>query len=65
VNLLTELLVREEMMAKRKQPNELKVNTVFTPVQDWDARLKRVMELLIRRPYDKDIDNPEGGSENA
>ncbi len=53
------------MMAKRKQPKELKVNIVFTAVQDWDARLKRVLEILIRRPYHKDIDNKKGGSDNA
>ncbi len=65
MNLLIELLVKEKMMVKRKQSKELKVNTVFTPVQDWDARLKRVLEMLIKRSYDKDIDNKEGGSENA
>lgn len=52
-------------MARRKQPKELKVNTVFTPVKDWDARLKRVMEILIKRSCDKDIDNKEDGSKNA
>ncbi len=41
------------VMAKRKQPKELKVNTVFTPVQDWDARLKRVMSLLLHYSINK------------
>ena len=53
------------MMVKRKQPKELKVNTIFTPVKDWDARLKRVLEMLIKRSYDKDIDSKEDGSKNA
>lgn len=35
-------------MAKRKQPSELKVTLTFTPVMDWDNRLKRVMALLLR-----------------
>lgn len=36
------------MMAKRKQPKELKIKLIFHPVTDWDVRLKRVMELLLK-----------------
>ena len=50
---------------KRKQLKELKVKIIFHPVQDWDARLKRVLEMLIKRLSDKDIDNKDGGRENA
>ena len=35
------------MVAKRKQPTKPKVIINFTPVEDWDYRLKRVMELLL------------------
>ncbi|MFC1977375.1 hypothetical protein ACFLWS_03810 [Chloroflexota bacterium] len=52
-------------MKRRQNQKPLKMNIVFTPVQDWDARLKRVMEILLRRPYDKNRDNKEGGGENA
>ena len=37
------------MMAKRKQPKELKIKLIFHPVTDWDVRLKRVMELLLKQ----------------
>ena len=35
-------------MARQKQPKQLKVQVNFTPTVDCDARLKRVMELLLR-----------------
>ena len=52
-------------MKKKQNQKPLKIKLIFHPVTDWDARLNRVLELLIRRLSDKDIDNKEDGGENA
>ena len=52
-------------MAKRKQQKILKVEVNFTPTIDWDARLKKVMELLLRYPHNVDTNNRNGGGKNA
>lgn len=38
------------MGAKRKQAVKLKVTVNFTPVPDYQARLRKVMGLLLRHP---------------
>ena len=47
-------------MAKRKQPKELKVEVIFLPVADWDARLKKIIKLLLRLSQDQ-YENLKGG----
>ena len=52
-------------MAKRKQPKQLKVQVNFTPTVDFDVRLKRVMELLMRPPRIQDVNHKESGDNHA
>lgn len=37
-----------ERVMGRRQPVKPEVKVIFTPVADWDNRLKRVMALLLR-----------------
>jgi len=40
-------------MTKRKQPIKYQVKMTYTPVSDWESRLKRVMALLLRSLSDE------------
>ena len=40
-------------MAKQRKPVELNITVTFSPVPDYRERLSRVIELLMRSPASK------------
>ena len=47
-------------MATKKQNARLKVEVNFTPAEDWDIRLKKVLTILLSHSKRTDTENELG-----